>query len=190
VKLVRYDAARKALAEARRVDEVKDIRDKALVLEAYAKQANDRDLLRWVNEIRLRAERRTGELLREMEKAKGARGTAGPGRGNKTASTANDAVLKLKDLGVSRDQSSQWQRLAALPQAEFERRLTKESAVGLTTQRLLRAPEPTKPTEEPWDMGQARDRLQRAIHLELTRWGGDAQDVAYLLRQLTKELQA
>lgn len=185
MKLLRYEAARQALAEARRVDEVKDIRDKALVLEAYAKQANDRDMLRWVNEIRLRAERRTGELLREIDKQHGARGV-----GKKVASSANDSTPKLRDLGISRDQSSQWQRLAAIPQSEFDRRLSKESATGLTTQRLLRARESKQtPAAEPWDMGQARDRLQRAIQLELTRWGGEPQDLVYLLRQLTKELQ-
>jgi len=61
--LARYDAACRAIAEARTVDEVKDIRDQAAAMAHYARQAKNRDLEANAVEIRLRATRRLAEMI-------------------------------------------------------------------------------------------------------------------------------
>ena len=61
--LVKYDAACLALAEARNVDEVKEISNKAEAMRAYARQAKNKDLEVDAAEIGLRAKRRLGEII-------------------------------------------------------------------------------------------------------------------------------
>lgn len=63
MQLVRYEHAKTALSEAVAVDEVKDVRDKSIAVAAYAKQADDRELEINARELRLRAERRLGQLI-------------------------------------------------------------------------------------------------------------------------------
>jgi hypothetical protein len=80
VELVLYETAKRALAGAHRVDEVKDIRDRAVAMEVYAKQARDSELIECATEIKLRAERRLGELIIEQRETVGLnRGAAGIG---------------------------------------------------------------------------------------------------------------
>lgn len=129
--LVRYEAARHALQVAHSVDEVKDIRDKAQAMAAYAKQANDTQLVEWATEIKVRAERRAGEMLREMD--------VSPGRPQKSSTDT-----RISDLGISYDQSSRWQKLAAIPEDRFEQAVTaaKQTAREVTTAALLRPDKP------------------------------------------------
>lgn len=77
-----------------------------------ARQARNVDAERKACEIRLRAERRTGQLLAEREKAKGA-AQPGTNRGM-TPSQAASASKPLAELGISYTQSSRWQKLAAI----------------------------------------------------------------------------
>jgi hypothetical protein len=131
--LTHYNAARKALAQARRVDEVKEIRDKARAMETYARLAKDHELMKDAMEIRKRAEIRAGELLLEM-KARGERADKNKNlkRGDKVPKSpkVTSGLPKLSDLGISKMESSRWQKLAKLPKDEQERRvaLAKDAA--------------------------------------------------------------
>jgi hypothetical protein len=62
----------------------------------------------------MRAERRAGEMLRDMEKAKGAK-EKGTKRGTTRSPAATASAPKLSDIGVTKTQSSRWQKLADKP---------------------------------------------------------------------------
>jgi hypothetical protein len=109
----------RAITEAHAVDEVKDIRDKARAIEMYARQARNTEAERQACEIRLRAERRCGEIYAMAAKAIGARGNPG-GQGAPIVRSDNVTTQTLADLGISKQQSSDWQRLAAIPREVFE----------------------------------------------------------------------
>jgi hypothetical protein len=53
-----------AIDAAHSIDEVKEIRNQAVALEHYARQAQNTDAEREAAEIRMRAERKAGQLLR------------------------------------------------------------------------------------------------------------------------------
>jgi hypothetical protein len=107
--LVRYEAACRALAEAKTVDEAKDIRDKAEAMRVYARQANNKGLEIDAAEIRISAERRLGELIKAQKETvglnRGVAEKAGPGRGRKNPVVIHDRVLepvlKLLESGES-----------------------------------------------------------------------------------------
>ena len=67
-RLVIYDGMVTAIERCHRTDEVKDIRDKAMALEHYARQAHNIEAEKKAIEIRVRAERRAGQLLAEIDR--------------------------------------------------------------------------------------------------------------------------
>jgi hypothetical protein len=155
--LVKYDAMCRAIDAAYHVDEVKDIRDKAVALETYARQAHNVEAERQACEIRLRAERKAGALSRELEKKPGARtdvqprGTAPQGSPTKTQ--------RLRAAGISRDQAKEWEKLAAVPEATFEAQLADRTQVPTTAGMIRASEEKVTPVsrEALWLWGRLRD---------------------------------
>jgi len=117
LELSKYDAACRALAEARNVDDLKDVINKMDALKEYARRAKNRELEVNAVEVRLKAERRCGELLAELR----ATGQFCEGRPEKITvlSEGQFSRVTLADLDASRNFSSRCQKLAALPTGRF-----------------------------------------------------------------------
>lgn len=125
--LVKYDEACRALAAAVSTDEVMAIRDFAEMRAAAAKIAGNRQLEMQAVELRMRGTRRLGQMLTKQNETIGFnRGTRGQlrGRDGETGAVQIEApeqsIPKLAESGISHKLSSQAQKLAAVPEAEFE----------------------------------------------------------------------
>ncbi len=163
MQLAIYQQAKQALAEYKTVDEVKEFRDKAVAVEAYAKQANDYELEHDAALARVRAERKCGELLRDMEKAKGT------DRGGRTSKIdgrrelPSNSPKTLSEMGVTKDQSSKWQKLANIPDDEFEEAVTMAGAKP-STNHLLKEKESQKSDA-------VKEEVKRMDQTALWLWG-------------------
>jgi hypothetical protein len=119
-----------SLAEVQDIKDVKAVRDKAEAARTFAKSAAlGLKIQNVAAELKLRAERRAGELLADLRL-----------RGGDRKSNRHDDGLKLADLGIEENQSTRWQREAAVPEAIFEQYIAAANKLGqdITAQGLLR----------------------------------------------------
>src|SRR5260363_403838 len=157
--LVRYEAMCKAIAECHRVGEVKELRDKARALEVYAQQARNTEAEDKARKIRNRAQRRMGELLMELprttpeERAERANETLSRRSSNDRTNVSelsersgNDGrnvrhqspyAAALEANGICERTARRYQKLAAIPEKDFEEAL-RNPAQKPTTAKLIR----------------------------------------------------
>jgi hypothetical protein len=122
--LVRYDAACRALTEARSVDEVKDIRDKAVAMACYARQAQNRSLEADAVEIRMRATRKLDELRQAQKETVG----LAKGGGGKHGRKRVIEKPTLESQGIGKNLAQQARVLGKLSDEGFEKAVTKARA--------------------------------------------------------------
>ena len=118
--LTRYDAACKAVAEAKSVDEVKSIRDAAVAMAAYAPQAKNRDLEADAVEIRMRATRRIDEMRQAQKQTVGLNQGAIAGKTGVRATPVLDARPTLASQGIDKNLAKQARALGQLSPERFE----------------------------------------------------------------------
>lgn len=139
--IIELSKARRALASATSFDDVLTIRDTAEAARVYARAAKlSLEAMNEATTVKLMAERRAGEMLAGLN----LRGDGG--------TKLHDATLA--DIGVEKTQSHRWQRLASIPESDFnqfieeakgaERELTTAGALKFAKQ-LAASGSPAEP---------------------------------------------
>jgi N6-adenosine-specific RNA methylase IME4 len=148
VALVRIEAMQRALAETRDIDEIKDIRDKAEAIRLYTKQRGySLDIQNDAAVIKIRCERRLGELLKEIERSEGGR----PEKNSSHDGTSYQQVLKENEIGHTT--AHRWQLEASVPEDILEQHIeqTRKTGGEVTTVGLIK-------------VAQARNREENYLH--------------------------
>lgn len=124
--LLKYEAACQALAEAKSVDEVMGVRDEGERIRFYAKQAKNKQLEIDAAEIRIRAERRIGEMMAAQRDAGLLNGgSKGLGSNQHQVRVASEpAPPTLSEAGIDKNLANRARKLAAVPEKEFENTIT------------------------------------------------------------------
>lgn len=123
VDLIKYDAARRAVAEAKTVDEVLNAKDNAEMMQAYGRIAKDRTIEENGLDIRMRAERRLGELIEKQKETVGLAPAGRPPK-NRVSEKPNLRPPTLKAAGVGKNLAHKARKLAAMEPDEFEQEVT------------------------------------------------------------------
>jgi len=165
-----YERMCTAIAECYKVDEVQQIREQARALEVYAQQMRNTDAERRAASIRIRAERRYGQIVAALERATPQQRSPNGRAGNNV--TSFDAIPApspyaeaLQRTGVSRQQAARMQALAAVSQEQFDEYMsdteTKPTTAGILAVRRARtgddASAPRMSEQALWVWGRLRD---------------------------------
>jgi 16S rRNA G966 N2-methylase RsmD len=133
------------LQEAKNLQQVKQVIALADAARVYGKQIGATiETQNYAAEIRLRAERRLGEMLKIAPKQHGARSRKGGGTRGSKKELQVQATPTLSSVGITKKESSRSQELAEVPEAEFEAALVVEAGKELNHNRVLKHAKETR----------------------------------------------
>lgn len=133
--LAKIDKAKNFLMQATNLMEVNHVIAIASAAQTYARQVKaSTETMNQASAIRLRAERRLGELLKVTEKNKGAKA----GKTGTKGKPALDPTPTLAESGISKKLSSRAQELASVPEDEFEAAISISDGKELNHNRVVK----------------------------------------------------
>lgn len=182
--IVSMKRASTALAEAKTIQQTKKILDVAHAAEIYAKRQHlGEEAMDIALSIKVEALRKLGEMLQVAPKNVGAKGSAVPNRNRANL----DATPTLEELGLTKKESAVAQKLAALPEKDFEQvregHVTVAKAIAAVNQTKPATPKnaPAEPASEPLDdFGPDADELEAQAKAE-------AADAAWLQKLMDSD---
>ena len=138
--LAKLDKATHMLAEAKTLDEIKNIMDVAEAARTYARAAKlGLQAYNHAAEIKVRAERNAGEFLKRLERGTGKNNQYSKVKNSNVESFTSEYSDVLKENAIPTTSAYRWQQLADMPELVFEKHL--EDSVGekpITTSGVLK----------------------------------------------------
>ena len=137
------DNAKQQLAQIKTLESGIDYLNKVKAIETWAKaEKKDAELQNMIAEQKIRTQRILGNLLKESDLAKASSGNQYTGKLD--WSKDNTSPKNLSDYGITKDQSSTFQKIASLPEEVFENEIATakaetEKRIELTTSRMINA---------------------------------------------------
>lgn len=128
------DNAKYQLQQIKTIETGVEYLNKVKAIETWAKaEKKDAELQNMIAEQKIRTQRILGQLLRDSDLDKGGR----PGKEN-----LSQPMTGLSDFGITRNESSTFQKIAALPEEIFEAEIATakaetEKRIELTTSRMV-----------------------------------------------------
>ena len=165
--IVSMTRARAALAEAVTVGQTKMLIDVAYAAEIYAKRhLLSEDAIRGATSVKVEATRKLGEILLATPKAQGTKLNGRDSFGGTNVSPPKNDAPTLDELGLTKRESALAQKLAGLPEAEFEQvrtgAVTMAKAVAAVDEGKKK--EAPKPAAQVHAANDASDELAEAAH--------------------------
>lgn len=139
--LLLRENAQAQLAQIKTLESGVDYLNKVKAIEVWAKaEKKDAELQNMIAEQKIRTQRILGQLLKESDLAKASSGNQYTGKLDRSKDATSPK--NLSDFGITKDQSSTFQKIAALPEEIFEAEIAtakeeSEKRVELTTSRVL-----------------------------------------------------